>query len=131
MADITRAVALGAATGARSMTPLALLTRRPPVLIAAAGELVADKLPQTPSRVMPIALAGRLALGALAGGLDAKRRKDNVAVAALVAAGAAAAASYGGLAWRTYAARHRFPIPAALVEDAAAVAVAWVVTRKR
>jgi len=84
-----RALMLGVLTGARSATPLAMLALhhdRPslhgawqqwPVfrarvgrgllLTAAVGELVADKLPGTPSRVGVGPLAGRIVAGAIAG----------------------------------------------------------------
>jgi len=84
---------LGAATGMRSMTPMAVLcwyawlgwlpvqgtwaewTSRFWVAIAftvlAVGELVGDKLPKIPSRTSPAPLLWRLALGGLAGAIAA------------------------------------------------------------
>src|SRR5258708_27414353 len=76
-----RAALLGAARGLRSTVALsALIVRRsdglPAVMgypvarmaavVADAGELVADKLPTTPSRLSPPGLAGRLILASLA-----------------------------------------------------------------
>ena len=92
-----RAAGLGAVTGLRSMLPLALLAaalnRRSPVRgyaarrgdglagrvlrspnallglgLAAAGELVGDKLPFIPGRIEPPVFAERLIIGALVGG---------------------------------------------------------------
>jgi uncharacterized membrane protein len=138
MADnvLLRSALLGCAAGARSMTPLAALAATKPGWIrfaagaAALGELVADKLPQTPSRLKPAPLAGRLLTGALAGGGYARRQGAPVLLPALAAATAAAATSYAGARWRAYAARRSFAVPAAILEDAAAVTVAWTSARR-
>jgi uncharacterized membrane protein len=136
MAVLVRAAALGAAAGARSTTPLAVLALRKRGLVravagvAALGELVADKLPQTPSRLKPAPLAGRVVLGALAGAEYARRRGAGPVVPALAAAAAALAGSYAGARWRAYAARSSFSLPAAVAEDAAAVTLAWASARR-
>lgn len=128
---LARSVALGAATGARSLTPMAMLARHrgdwlsAVTAVGALAELVADKLPSTPSRLKQPSLSGRVAAGVLAGGLLARRHGRPVVPAALVAGAAALAASYAGAAWRAYAPG----IPPALAEDAAAVALAWTATR--
>ena len=133
---LLRSALLGAAAGGRSMTPIAALTAgsRGPVRLAASaaalGELVVDKLPGTPSRVSPAPLGGRLVLGALAGGLYAHRRGRNVVLPAVLAAAAAVAASYAGAEWREYAGKHKFALPAAVAEDAATIALAWVSARR-
>ncbi|MDP9040238.1 MAG: DUF4126 family protein [Acidobacteriota bacterium] len=84
---------LGFATGLRTMTPMAVLCwyswlRALPVegtwafwvgklvtavvfTVLAAGELIADKLPQTPSRVSAFPLAARLVFGGLVGAISA------------------------------------------------------------
>jgi uncharacterized membrane protein len=84
---------LGLTTGLRSLTPMAMLcwfsyagylsvdgtwaawTARLPVAIGftvlAVGELVADKLPRTPSRISPGPLVFRLILGGVAGAISA------------------------------------------------------------
>lgn len=135
MSVLLRSALLGAAAGGRSMTPIAALTAgsrgfvRLAATAAALGELVVDKLPGTPSRVEPAPLGGRLVLGALAGGLYARRRGRNVVLPALVAGATAFAASYAGAGWRAYAARHQLAVPAALAEDAATLALAWAATR--
>lgn len=135
-AVLLRSAALGASAGARSATPLAVLAQRGPGWVRAAataaalGELVVDKLPRTPSRLRPGPLAGRVLLGALAGGGYARRHGAHPVVPALTAAAAALATSYGGARWRAYAARHRVGVPAAVAEDAAAVALAWVAARR-
>jgi uncharacterized membrane protein len=113
------------------MTPVAAVASRWPnrwisglAAVAASGELVADKLPRTPSRLEPLPLAGRVLLGALSGGLYARSRGSQVVVPALIAAGAAVATSYGGAIWRDRASRRDLGVPAALIEDAAAVVLA-------
>ncbi|GGM01088.1 hypothetical protein [Nakamurella endophytica] len=88
----TSAALAGAATGGRSFTGLAALALAAPadaprqpdrtldkpwaraVLVAAAvGELVADKLPRTPSRLAPPVLVGRLVNAAVCGLVLARR----------------------------------------------------------
>jgi len=124
---LLRAAMLGAATGGRSITPLAALADRGFLRIAARaaalGELIADKLPSTPSRLSPAPLAGRVALGALAAGVYAHRQGRSFALPAAVGGAAAFAGSHAGASWRTFAARHDFAVPAALAEDAATVAL--------
>ncbi|HKG02734.1 MAG TPA: hypothetical protein VKB03_06105 [Conexibacter sp.] len=76
-----RAAALmGAGGGLRTAMPWGALavrgrlgggTRRLAPLVAVAGELVLDKLPQTPSRTSPPGLVARLSSGAAAGWLVA------------------------------------------------------------
>jgi uncharacterized membrane protein len=117
-----RAATLGFAAGLRSLLPLALLALaaadRPPtdrigellrsrparlgLALAAIGELVGDKLPSVPGRLEPAPLAGRVTLGALAGGLLAQQLKAGSAplLAALVGA---LAAVFG--AWLGYSVR--------------------------
>lgn len=130
-----RAAVIGLAAGARSMTPIAALARsdhsgigalsspwgRRLTAVAALGELVADKLPSTPSRLAPAPFAGRLAAGALAGYALARGHRAPVVVPMLVAAAASAAGSYAGAAWRSSAAQHSLAVPAAVAEDGVAV----------
>lgn len=131
MSTAQRALLLGFVTGLRSALALALLAgrARPAVrrglLLAAGGELVADKLPQTPNRIDPGPLGGRLVFGALAGGIVYRRAGRSVATGALLGAAGAAAGSYGGQAARAWLARAT-PLPdpvLALVEDAVAISL--------
>ena len=84
---------LGFATGLRTMTPIAILcwwayhgdmsvdgtwaswTAKliTPIVftVLALGELIGDKLPQTPNRIAPFPLAARLVFGGLCGALSA------------------------------------------------------------
>src|SRR5690606_33481731 len=115
-----RAVLLGAVAGMRSMAPLAAVSRRlaagavagameadgiaqralarPHVAraltLAAAGELVADKLPFVPARIDPLPLAGRIVSGGLAAWAATSRAHGSRASAALVGACAAAATTF-------------------------------------
>jgi uncharacterized membrane protein len=134
-------VALGAATGLRSQLGLAAVVVRsdpslPPVfrkpwmrrflVASAAGELVIDKLPTTPSRLSPQGIVPRLALAALAAGLSAQTRQASWVPAVALGASSAAVAAKLGHDVRARIARHA-PDPAvALAEDALALGAAAV-----
>jgi uncharacterized membrane protein len=84
------------------------------VLLAAGGELIADKLPGMPSRLEPRGLTGRLLSGAIAG------RQVAGAPGAAGGAGAALASAFIGNRART-----AVPTPlAAIAEDCLAVSLA-------
>lgn len=147
---LARAALAGFATGLRSVTPLGVMARNHgdpairagwktwPVMntnigrialqLGWLGELIGDKLPFTPSRTQPSALAGRLVLGALAGlaigttGTDASLKPTTV-LAGLVGA---AAGSFGGYHYRSFlSGKLGLPdLPGALLEDAAAFTLA-------
>ncbi|CAO3441620.1 hypothetical protein [Azospirillum argentinense] len=93
----------------------------------ALGELVTDKLPTTPSRKLPFPFASRIAGGAIAGA--AIGANAGAWVPGLIAGGLGAVA--GTLLF--YEARRRLAAafgrdrPAALIEDAVALAVALLV----
>jgi uncharacterized membrane protein len=123
------AVLLGGASGLRSFSALAVLATRgrvggrlsrPGIVLAAIGELVADKLPATPARVTPGPFAVRLATGAIAGGRVAGKR------GAVSGAAASAAATVAGYLVRREIARHaRVPDPfVGAAEDVLALGVA-------
>ena len=135
---VWRAALLGAATGARSLTPLATQARRGAapwpgrlITLAAAGELVADKLPGTGSRLGTGQLLGRLALGALGGVVLARRSGAGVLLPALTAVAATGAASLAGAAYREAAARRGLGFPAALAEDGCALVLAEAAAGRR
>jgi uncharacterized membrane protein len=116
------AVLLGLAVGLRTFSaPAALALRarrlnaaRRIVLFAAAGELVADKLPGIPSRLSRRGLGGRLLSSAISGGRVAGR-----AGAADAATAALASAVVG------HALREREPgLVAAICEDGVAISLA-------
>jgi uncharacterized membrane protein len=116
------AFGIGIVAGMRSMiAPAAVaIARGAPVLATfliagAVGELIMDKLPKTPSRLRPPTLL----LRCLSGALSAFFLVGTIASVLLGLAGALAG-SYGGAAFR-----HKFPgLPAAFVEDAAAIVLA-------
>jgi len=132
-------VFLGAASGLRSQIGVATVVVRSDsslpsifrqpwtkglLVAAAAGELVVDKLPTTPSRLAPPGLVARLALGALAAGLFARTRNAPWLPGAAVGALSAAVAAKAGHDTRAQLARHA-PDPAiAVVEDALALGLA-------
>lgn len=144
---LLRSAALGFASGARSTLGVAamlLLTsprtgqskggvgraRLAAGALAVGGELVADKLPMTPSRLQAPSLAARVAAGTGAGVALARHLDAPVAVPALVGGGCAAAGSFAGAAWRESAASHLPDWRAALVEDAAALLLASAALRQ-
>ena len=150
-ATLARAAALGAATGSRSsagITALALTSRpgdrgviasragsRPGQVVTpllAAGELTADKLPSTPSRLGARGIIPRIALAATAAAgmatRDGERPEPAAAVAAVTALGSAAL----GVRIRALAARHLgSDLPGAFAEDALAGTLAWLGARRR
>jgi uncharacterized membrane protein len=129
------------ATTACALSPLTLtsgksdrvlhgwLAKRVQVL-AAAGEIVGDKLPQAPARTEVEALVPRLILGAGAAGMLARRHGNSVVLAGVLGAAAAAASSFGGVPLRAAAAaRLGNDLPAAIGEDVLAYTVAFAATR--
>ncbi len=129
-----RATWLGFVTGLRSMTPAALLVRtseKPsPALIAltsflAAGEIIADKLPVTPSRLSSGPLMGRIVFGALAGALVSRRFNQALLDGAIRGALGAVAGSIAGYVYRTLASQGlNFPdFVGAIVEDGVAITI--------
>lgn len=147
---VFRALALGIAAGMRSQTPGAVLAWRQPdaprragwrswpimrnvwgrraMMLAGAGELVGDKLPGTPNRTDPGALAGRLFFGALAGIAIGTEGRGKAALVKGAIAGTIGAAigSFGGMRARQAVVNMTgLPDPAvAVVEDLAAVSLA-------
>jgi uncharacterized membrane protein len=142
---LSSSVLVGLATGLRSQMGLAAVVLRMDkdglpswlrtsaaarsVMVAAGAELVADKLPQAPSRLQPAGLAGRLVLGGLAGGLLAHAEQGLVVPAAALGSAAALLAAKVGHDLRARAAQ-RVPDPVvAVAEDGVAIALAVVGTR--
>ncbi len=154
-----RAATLGFVTGLRSMMPFALLSAaaqrqgspagfaagQPAPLsilrsrgalvvtgLAAAGELVGDKLPFVPSRTQPGPLGGRVVVGALVGAAVCRDARLNPVVGALLGGGAAAASSYAGASYRKAAtgATKAPDLVWALLEDATAVGLGYSVLRQ-
>lgn len=143
---VVRALILGGVAGLRSLLAPALLSQKlaqknptgaasqisqalaePPVAttlkVLSVGELVADKLPKTPNRIDPLPLAFRAVSGALVGGAVFSSAKRPAWIGALLGAGAAVGAAYGGYHLRKMAdEKLSLPDPViALLEDAIAV----------
>lgn len=144
------AAGLGAVSGLRSMTGLAVLGRRlvgrggrsrgplhrvlahPPtthlLALAAAGELLADKLPVIPARIAPLPLLGRAVMGAAVGAVVAEYRRDHPLAGALAGGAAAVVGSFAGYHARRVVG-HRLSLPDAVVaaaEDGLALSSASV-----
>jgi uncharacterized membrane protein len=93
----------------------------------AAVELVADQLPSTPSRTVPVQFGARLASGALAGAAIGAARGPLV-IGAVAGVAGAVIGTLGGRMFRArLASAFRQDRPAALIEDAVAVAGAFLV----
>jgi len=92
--------------------------------VLAIGELIADKLPMTPSRKTAGPFIARIVSGALCGAMIGVARNAMVMMAVLGAAGAVV----GTLGWAKLrailAAAFRRDLPAALLEDAVAIGLA-------
>ena len=92
--------------------------------LLAVGELIADKLPQAPSRKSPPGLIARIVMGALCGAVFGG------GAGAIAGAAGAVAGTFGG-----YEARVRLgrllgkDLPAALIEDAIAIGGALLLVR--
>lgn len=98
--------------------------------VLTAGELVMDKLPTTPSRLSPPALGGRMAAGAGAAYVVARRLGQEPIAAAVIGGLSALAGSYAGHAYRSWASKQVPPVAAALVEDAVALSIGAAVLRE-
>jgi uncharacterized membrane protein len=105
-------------------------TIRIAAVLAAAGELVGDKLPQTPSRLAPPGLFARLVLGATAGWIVGAREGGDRRVSAAVGLGAAAATTFAGARARgLLSERFGADLPGAVGEDVLALALAGSAVR--
>ena len=131
---VLRSLAIGAATGLRTMAgPAAAArgTRWARVLpLLALGELIVDKLPATPARTIPAGLAARAIGGALAGGAVAKAGGGSRALGVAVGVAGAIGAAYAGAAYRRAATRYVPALIAALIEDGLAIALARAVAKR-
>ncbi|MGY1718783.1 hypothetical protein ACI8AG_07030 [Blastococcus sp. SYSU DS0552] len=137
---VLRAAVLGLAAGSRSSLGFAAPVLTAPATrgavgrmssakkaFAAAGvlvEVVADKQPGIPPRTEPAALVPRLFAGAEGAWRLAARELANGALPVVAGAAGTLAGSFGGLAWRRWAAERMPDTQAALVEDGVALALA-------
>lgn len=140
---LTQAFVLGVVSGMRSTFGVALVShhlsqQRKPALgrldfmcspkaatffkVAAAGEFVGDKLPNTPDRTQPGAVAGRMASGALCGAALGRSAGRGARSGAVVGALGAVVGSYAFYYLRRELTQRGLPdLPVALAEDALAL----------
>lgn len=131
-----RSLGIGFVAGLRSMTaPAAVLAATDNSLaflaaFLAAGELVADKLPNTPPRTIPPAFGVRLASGAYCGMMLAEPYGGNVWTGVGCGVAGAIAGTLAGSALRTKVgpAIHLPDLLTALAEDALAISSALALT---
>ncbi|AGM29551.1 hypothetical protein [Mycobacteroides abscessus] len=148
------ALLIGIVAGLRAMTPLAVLSWAAfakclllegtwasflaslvvaiIATVLAAGEIVNDKLPKTPSRKAPPAFAARVVLGAFYGavfGTLAHDTSPGLLIGLVLGAIGAVIGTLGG-AWARGALATVFgkDLPAALIEDVITVAAALAIT---
>ena len=115
--------------------PLALIGSLPAVIILtlfALGELVADKLPKTPSRTAPVGLIARIVTGGLSGACIAAAGGAGALIGAVLGAAGGIVGCFGGYQARTRLVKALgtpdFVI--ALLEDLVAIGGSlWVVSR--
>lgn len=136
---------LGFATGLRTMTPMAVLcwfaylnhmpihaswafwaTRLVTAIVftvLAAGELIGDKLPQTPDRISAFPLIARLCFGGLVGAISATSLHGSTLEGILLGSIAALAGAFVGFHMRkSLCAKVDWPdLPVAVVEDLLAI----------
>ena len=95
--------------------------------VLAVVELITDQLPTTPSRKVPVQFGARIVMGAL-GGATIASAGDMLVVGLVAGIVGAVIGTYGGAAGRAYlAGRFGRDLPAALVEDVVAIALALLV----
>lgn len=95
--------------------------------IAALGELVTDQLPSTPSRKVPPQFGARIIMGGLSGACIGAAHQSLIVGLVAGAIGAVIGTLGGATARAKMAAAFRSDVPAALIEDVIAIALALVV----
>lgn len=95
--------------------------------IAALGELVTDQLPSTPSRKVPPQFGARIIMGGLSGACIGAAHQSLIGGLVAGAIGAVIGTLGGATARAKMAAAFRSDVPAALIEDVIAIALALVV----
>lgn len=97
------------------------------LLIAAIGELIADQLPSTPSRTVPVQFGTRLLMGAVTGGAIGVAA-GSLWIGAILGIVGAVIGTLGGSAARgAMAAAFGKDRPAALIEDVVAIGGATLI----
>ncbi|MBC5816063.1 MAG: hypothetical protein GIW97_05930 [Candidatus Eremiobacteraeota bacterium] len=130
------ALMLGLSSGLRVMTGPAMLylwrggLAGYVLAIFAVGEYIADLLPQTPSRTALPSMVARAASGAFVGWALCSMHGASTVGGAVLGLIGALIGTYGGHAARLVAIKATGAVPAALLEDLVAIAVAFLaVTR--
>jgi uncharacterized membrane protein len=125
------AFALGVVAGLRTFTaPAVLLLARHVrvaggiVAVLAVGELVADLLPNTPSRTTPMPLAARIVSGAFVGWFATSGTALIRVAGAVAGIIGALVGTFGGHGLRLKAITWIGAIPAGLLEDVVAIGIA-------
>jgi len=99
--------------------------------VLALMEFVADKLPKTPNRTMPASLLVRVVLGGLSGAAICVSSHQSLMAGAVLGAVGGVAGGYGGfLARRWLSKALNAPMAAALIEDVAAVGLAFLIVSR-
>jgi uncharacterized membrane protein len=130
---LLRAFGIGVSCGLRTFTaPAALALKKGGLgvvipLLSAGGEYVADLLPQTPSRTMPLGVAARIGSSIYCGREVAKRAEGSQLLGVAAAIVGALAGTYGGHTARLAAIEEFGAIPAALAEDVVALGLALTI----
>jgi len=133
--NYTSSLGIGAVAGLRTFTAPAAVHATGesiwagPLFFVAAGELVGDKLPMTPSRLSAGPLVARLVSGGWCGGELAARADGARAIGIALGAAGAAAGAWLGYTIRAYLGERGLPpFALAVVEDAIAIAGARAAT---
>lgn len=108
---------LASASGARTFSGVAALSRRGPTRFFAGGEFIYDKVPSVASRVAPRLLIGRVAAGALVGAVVGGRTGRSRAGSALLGGLIAFASAHLTYRMRRALSERMPAMAAALVED--------------
>jgi len=96
--------------------------------VLAVGELIADQLPSTPSRKVPMQFGARLASGALSGAAIGCAGGISPIIGAVCGVTGAVIGTFGGAAARgKLAAMFGKDLPAALIEDVVAIGGAFTI----
>jgi uncharacterized membrane protein len=99
--------------------------------VLALMELVADKLPQTPSRTMPASLLIRVVMGGLSGAALCVAGHQSLIAGALLGGVGGVAGGYLGYYARTGLSKAlKSPLLAALIEDAVAIGCAFLIVSR-
>jgi uncharacterized membrane protein len=129
LTTLVAALGLGLVAGLRTLlAPAALFLVRGGIAgyvlaVASLAELGIDLYPKAPSRTRPAGLAGRMVSGAVVGGVLCAFRGAPPAAGCVLGVLGALAGAFGGKALRLWAIDRIGAVPAALGEDAVAIAL--------